>query len=46
MKRLLAMKGVTITTGSTYDNAEHLPPAFLAEIRELYEGTRPGRHEL
>ena len=44
MKRLLAMKGVTITTG--YDNAEHLPPAFLAEIRELYEGTRPGRHEL
>ena len=46
MKRLLAMTGVTITTGSTNDNAEHLPPEFLAKIRELYEGTRLGRHEL
>ncbi|MBV9530825.1 MAG: DNA-packaging protein [Bradyrhizobium sp.] len=46
MKRLLAMKGVTLTTGSTYDNDEHLPPEFLAKIREFYEGTRLGRQEL
>jgi len=46
MKKLVAMDGVSITTGSTYDNAAHLSPAFLRKIRELYEGTRLGRQEL
>lgn len=46
MKKLVAMKGVSITTGSTYDNAEHLSPAFIDKIKELYEGTRLGRQEL
>jgi phage terminase large subunit-like protein len=46
MKRLVAMKGVSITTGSTYDNAQHLSPEFMRKIRELYEGTRIGRQEL
>jgi phage terminase large subunit-like protein len=46
MKRLVGMSGVSITSGSTYDNAEHLSPSFLAKIRELYEGTRLGRQEL
>jgi phage terminase large subunit-like protein len=46
MKRLVAMDGVSITTGSTYDNAQHLAPTFLSKIRELYEGTRLGRQEL
>jgi phage terminase large subunit-like protein len=46
LKRLITMKGVSITTGSTYDNAKHLAPAFLAKVRELYEGTRLGRQEL
>ena len=46
MKRLLGMKGVSITTASTYDNAAHLSPAFITKIRELYEGTRLGRQEL
>lgn len=46
MKKLLAMDGVSITTGSTYDNAAHLSPSFLKKIHELYEGTRLGRQEL
>lgn len=46
MKKLIAMKGISITTGSTYDNVRHLSPAFLQKVRELYEGTRLGRQEL
>src|SRR5262245_20169183 len=46
MKRLIKMHGVSITTGSTYDNAANLAPAFIEKIRELYEGTRLGRQEL
>src|SRR5262249_12247386 len=43
MKRLVAMDDIRITTGSTYDNAEHLSADFLKKVRELYEGTRLGR---
>src|SRR5215813_11551395 len=46
MKKLVAMDDVRITTGSTYDNAEHLSADFLKKVRELYEGTRLGRQEL
>jgi len=46
MKKLVAMDGIRITTGSTYDNARNLAPEFLSKIRELYEGTRLGRQEL
>src|SRR6516225_4673074 len=46
MKRLVAMDDVRITTGSTYDNAQHLSADFLKKVRELYEGTRLGRQEL
>ena len=46
MKKLIAMTGVSITTGSTYDNVAHLSPEFLKKVRELYEGTRLGRQEL
>jgi len=46
MKKLVAMEGIQITSGSTYDNAAHLAPDFLRKIRELYEGTRLGRQEL
>jgi phage terminase large subunit-like protein len=46
MKRLVTMDDVRITTGSTYDNAEHLSANFLKKVRELYEGTRLGRQEL
>jgi len=37
---------VRVTTGSTYDNAANLAPAFLREMRTEYEGTRLGRQEL
>jgi phage terminase large subunit-like protein len=46
VKRLVAMDDIRITTGSTYDNAEHLSSGFLKKVRELYEGTRLGRQEL
>lgn len=46
MKRLIKMNDIRITTGSTYDNARHLAPDFLAKVREMYEGTRLGRQEL
>jgi phage terminase large subunit-like protein len=46
MKKLVAMDGIRITSGSTYDNAAHLAPDLLRKIRELYEGTRLGRQEL
>jgi phage terminase large subunit-like protein len=46
MKKLIAMTGVSITTGSTYDNVAHLSAEFLKKVRELYEGTRLGRQEL
>lgn len=38
--------GVKVTVGSTFDNAENLAPAALAELRARYEGTRLGRQEL
>src|SRR5262249_27740015 len=46
MKRLVAMDDIRITTGSTYDNAEHLSAGFLKKVREFYEGTRLGRQKL
>ena len=46
MKKLVQMDGVSITSGTTYDNAAHLAPSFLRKIKELYEGTRLGRQEL
>lgn len=35
-----------ITTGTTYDNAANLAPAFLEAILEEYEGTSLGRQEI
>lgn len=46
MKKLIKMDGVKIATGTTYDNAAHLSPQYLAKVRELYGGTRIGRQEL
>lgn len=43
----LARNPKTLTTrGSTFDNAENLAPAALAQLKEKYEGTRLGRQEL
>jgi predicted phage terminase large subunit-like protein len=46
MLQLVKTAGTVITRGSTFDNAEHLAPAALAQLRERYEGTRLGRQEL
>lgn len=35
-----------VTPGSTFENAGNLDPGYLADLRELYEGTRLGRQEL
>ena len=35
-----------VTGGSTYDNAENLPAAFLEEIERLYGGPSKGRQEI
>lgn len=39
-------KGLHLTRGSTYDNAENLPESFLEGVTDDYEGTRLGRQEL
>lgn len=35
-----------VATGSTYDNAANLAPAFLEAIKRQYEGTRLGQQEI
>jgi predicted phage terminase large subunit-like protein len=37
---------MTISRGSTFDNAANLAPTFLTAIASRYEGTRLGRQEL
>lgn len=39
-------RGLYITRGSTFDNAENLAASALEELREDYEGTRLGMQEL
>lgn len=39
-------KGMYITRGSTYLNAENLPESFLESLKDDFEGTRLGRQEL
>lgn len=51
MRRLMesaqrAEQAVAITRGSTYDNAQHLPERFLAEMRRNFGNTTLGRQEL
>lgn len=47
MRELLQPKeGRHITTGSTFDNAENLPAAYIKALKERYEGTRIGQQEL
>lgn len=46
VKDLIADPTTHVTRSSTYANRANLPPAFLAYIRERYEGTRLGRQEI
>lgn len=46
VRRLVKDPSTAITRGSTFDNADNLSPAFLAAVKERYDGTRLGRQEL
>jgi phage terminase large subunit-like protein len=46
VKRLIAEEAVVKTGGSTYDNRQHLSPAFFTDVVTSYEGTRLGRQEI
>lgn len=46
VRRLVKDPSSVITRGSTFDNVDNLSPAFLATVRERYDGTRLGRQEL
>jgi predicted phage terminase large subunit-like protein len=49
VKDLLAQQEsgtVVVTSGSSYENAENLAPAFVDQIIRRYEGTRLGRQEI
>jgi phage terminase large subunit-like protein len=46
IKEMLKDPTVRVTSGSTYDNAQNLAPAFIRRIQKKYEGTRLGRQEI
>ena len=45
-KKLVAMKGVVLTGGSTYENQDNLAASFLEKVKDRYEGTGLGQQEL
>jgi predicted phage terminase large subunit-like protein len=46
VKELMQSPQTVVTRGTSFDNAQNLAPAFLAEIVSRYQGTRLGRQEL
>jgi phage terminase large subunit-like protein len=44
--QLMADPRTAVTGGSTFENAAHLDPDFIARMRQKYEGTRIGDQEL
>jgi predicted phage terminase large subunit-like protein len=46
IRKLLAIPGVHLTRGSTYDNRANLAEMFFQQIARQYEGTTLGRQEL
>ena len=46
LRDLLALPGVSVTRGTTYDNRAHLPDSFLRGLTADYAGTALGRQEL
>lgn len=46
IKEILGDKSTVITRGSTFDNSDNLPKAFLDKLKVLYGGSRLGRQEL
>lgn len=46
LRRVLAQPGVVMTRGATRENAEHLSPGFLDDLKAVYGGTRLEAQEL
>lgn len=46
VRQLCADADCVVTRGSTYDNRDNVPRAFIDRIIKRYEGTRLGRQEL
>ena len=46
LKTIEASPKTFTTRGTTYDNAAHLPPAFLEDVQRRYANTSLGRQEL
>ncbi len=46
LRELIARKDVEITTGSSYDNSQNLPPGYIDGIAARYEGTNTGLQEI
>ena len=46
VKKLIKDPATVVTRGSTLDNRANLPPEYIADMLERYEGTRIGRQEL
>ena len=46
IRALIADPHTHVTKGSTYDNADNLPPSFLGAIERAYKDTRLGRQEI
>jgi phage terminase large subunit-like protein len=46
VRRLLALPDVTVTRGSTLDNAAHLAPGFIAAMHAAYGDTLLARQEI
>lgn len=46
LREMLADPHTHVVRGTTFDNADNLPPTFFRELLRKYEGTRLGRQEL
>lgn len=46
IRRLLKKRRVTLSSGSTYENARNLSPKWFRLLLETHEGTRKGEQEL
>lgn len=46
VKEIAVAPTTHVTKGITYENFDHLAPAFIAEIIRVYEGTRWGQQEI
>ena len=46
MRNLIKRDDCRVIRGKTFDNSANLPPSFIADLHERYDGTRLGRQEI